>query len=157
VLLPGHCCALKVLNAELAYVAGVQRLFTLPDADVTLDVTARPSDIRAYEQSNGLAVRLPRYSEVILVHRPILSGMTLKLEGETLHNLTDELMTNVYVKGLGMQMDVAAQQVSRLGPGEEVEVNKIYEALLPLLPEGTALAQQNRNVHIALPSLLFLP
>ncbi len=146
-----------VLNAELAYVSGVQSIFTLPDADVTLEFTARPTDLRAYtQQSNVLQLNLPRYSDVILEQRPTLSRVTLRLEGETLQNLTDAAMTNVYVKGLGLQADIAAQQALTLGQGEEVAVNQVYERLLPLLPEGTALAQQETGIHIALPTLLLL-
>jgi hypothetical protein len=146
------------LNAGLAYMGGVKSLFTLPDADVSLALTAHPTDLRAYtQQSELLQLRLPRYSEVIVEQRPMLSSATLKLEGETLQNLTDAAMTNVYVKGLGMQTNLAAQQALTLMQGEEVELNKLYEALLPLLPDGTALAQQNTHIHIALPTLLLLP
>lgn len=145
------------LNADLAYAGGVQGLFTLPDADISLNLIAHPTDLRAYtQQSEVLHMTLPRYSEVVLEQRPTLSSATLKLEGETLSNLTDGIMTNVYVKGLGMQADIAAQQTLTLMHGEEVELNKIYEALLPLLPDGTALAQQETNIHIALPTLLLL-
>jgi hypothetical protein len=144
------------LNADLAYVGGVQSLFTLPDADMSLDTTAHPTDLRAYTQSETLNFPLSRYSEMVLEQRPTLSSVTLRLEGETLQNLTDKTMTNVYVKGLGIQKDIAAQQGLVLQQGEEIELNKIYETLLSLLPDGTALAQQETTTHIALPTLLLL-
>jgi hypothetical protein len=146
-----------ILNADLAYVGGVQSLFTLPDADVSLNLIAHPTDLRAYtQQTDMLYLKLPRYSEVVLEYRPTLASATLRLEGETLQNLTDAPMTNVYIKGLGMQADIAAQQMLTLAQGEEVEVNKLYEVLLPLVPDGTALAQQDTSLHIALPTLLLL-
>jgi hypothetical protein len=144
------------LNADLAYRGGVQSLFTLPNADISLELIAHPNSVRAYMQSDLLHLKLPRYSEVVLEHRPILSSPTLRLEGGTLQNLTDVVMTNVYVKGLGMQSDIAAQQTVTLVQGEEVELSKMYEALLPFLPDGTAVAQHQTDVHIALPTLLLL-
>jgi hypothetical protein len=146
-----------VLNAELAYKGGVESLFTLPDAALSLGLKAHPTDVRAYTQNGDLlSFSLPRYSDVLLEHRPSLSSATLKFEGETLQNLTDAPLTNVFVKGLGAQADIAAQRSLTLGPGEEAELNSVYEALLPLLPDGTAIAQQGPNIHIALPTLLLL-
>jgi hypothetical protein len=142
------------LNADLAYVGGVKSVFTLPNAELSLDFIAHPTDLRAYMQSGSLNFSLSRYSDVVLEHRPTLSGETLRLEGETLHNLTDQPMTNLYVKGLGMQKDIAAQQSLVLQQGEDVELSNVYEALLSLLPDGAALAQQETTTHVALPTLL---
>ncbi len=146
-----------VLNADLAYRGGIQSLFSLPDAALSLSTRAHPTDLRAYtQQGETLELLLPRYSEVILEQRPVLASATLRLEGETLHNLTDRAMTNVYVKGLGAQDDLAAQQTLTLRQGEEAELNGVYENLLALLPDGAALAQQDSRLHIALPTLLLL-
>jgi hypothetical protein len=146
-----------VLNADLAYVGGVRSLFTLPEADVSLKLTAYPAELRAYTQTvDTLELNLSRYSDVILKQRPTLAAPTLKLEGETLENLSGSAMTNVYVKGLGMQENLAAQQRLTLAQGEETQMTKVYEALLPLLPDGAALAQQETSIHVALPTLLLL-
>ncbi len=148
------------LNADLAYVGGVQSIFTLPEADVLLRVSAHPTDSRDYTQhSETLQLNLARYSEVVLEQRPTLATATLRLEGETLQNVTDAAMINVYVKGLGLQADIAAGQTVTLTPGEEIELSNLYEGLLSLVPEGTVLAQQQTaqqqtSVHIALPTLL---
>jgi hypothetical protein len=145
------------VNADLAYVKRVESLFTLPDVSLALNMNAHPTDIRTYTQrGNNLELTLPRYNEVILEHRPELTGETLRLEGQTLLNLTDMTMTNVYVKGLGSQADLAAGGSLELLQGEEPELSSTYEALLALLPEGTALAQSVNTTHVALPKLVFL-
>jgi hypothetical protein len=146
-----------VLNADLAYVSSVHNLFTLPDTTLSLSEQAHPTDLRAYTQNGDtLTVKLPRYSDVMLVQRPVLASTTLQLEGETLQNLTDAPMTSVYVKGLGAQPDVLGQQKLTLQSGEEAKLSDVYEALLPLLPDGTALAVQETRIHIVLPTLLLV-
>jgi hypothetical protein len=122
---------------------------------LSLEVVAHPTDVRAYTQSGLLHLGLSRYTDVLLEYRPTLSAPTLRLGSEGLQNLGDAVMTNVYVKGLGLQQDIAAQQTLTLVPGEEGASTK-YEALLPLLPEGAALAQQGSDIHIALPMLLLV-
>jgi hypothetical protein len=145
------------LNADLAYVKRVESLFTLPDVSLATNGNARPRDIRSYTQrGTTLELILPRYTEVILEHRPELAGETLRLEGQTLHNLTDTALTNVYVKGLGAQADLSAGGSLELLQGEEPELSDTYETLLALLPEGTALAQAANSTHVALPRLVFL-
>jgi hypothetical protein len=145
------------VNADLAYVKSVESLFTLPDVSLASSVNAHPTDVRSYTQrGDNLELSLPRYTEVLLEHRPELAGETLRLEGQTLRNLTDVVLSNVYVKGLGSQADLEAQGRLELSPGEEPELSSTYEALLTLLPEGTALAQSGDSTHVALPKLVFL-
>ena len=146
-----------LVNADLAYVKRVESLFTLPDVSLALNMNAHPTDVRTYTQrGDNLELTLPRYNEVVLEHRPELTGETLRLEGQTLRNLTDTIMTNVYVKGLGNQLDLEAGGRLELSPGEEPELSDTYEALLALLPDGTALAQAGDTTHVALPELIFL-
>lgn len=145
------------VNADLAYIKRVESLFTLPDVSLALDTHAHPTDIRTYTQrGNTLELTLPRYTEVILEHRPGLTGETLRLEGQTLHNLTDMTLTNVYIKGLGAQSDLSAGGSLELMQGEEPELSDTYEALLALLPDGSAVAQSANTTHVALPKLVFL-
>jgi hypothetical protein len=145
------------VNADLAYVKRVESLFTLPDVSLALSTHAHPTDIRTYTQhGDTLELTLPRYTEVILEHRPGLTGETLRLEGQTLHNLTDRTLTHVYVKGLGIQADLSAGGSLELVQGEEPELSSTYEALLALLPDGSALAQAGDTLHVALPKLVLL-
>jgi hypothetical protein len=146
-----------ILNSDLAYVTRVESIFTLPDVTISLTRKARPTDARAYTQRNdNLELTLLRYSEVSLEHRPSLSSETLRLEGQTLYNLTSLPLSNVYVKGLGAQGTLGAGQQLELVRGEDPELSSLYETLLALLPEGTALAQTQDTIHIALPQLLSL-
>jgi hypothetical protein len=145
------------VNADLAYVKRVESLFTLPDVSLSLNTHAHPTDIRTYTQrGDALELSLTRYTEVILEHSSELTGETLRLEGQTLHNLTDVNLTNVYVKGLGAQADLTPGGSLELRQGEEPELSSTYEALLALLPEGTALAQSANTTHVALPKLVLL-
>jgi hypothetical protein len=145
------------VNADLTYVKRVESLFTLPDVSLALTTHAHPTEVRMYTQrGDTFELTLPRYTEVILEHRPELTGETLKLEGQTLRNLTDTTLANVYIKGLGSQADLTPGGSLELAQGEEPELSSTYEALLALLPEGTALAQSSNTIHIALPKLVFL-
>ncbi|MGL4609553.1 MAG: hypothetical protein ACRCYY_07685 [Trueperaceae bacterium] len=156
-----------IVNHELALVHRLESVFTLPQAQLSLNQQARLTALRAYTQHNdSLELSLPRYSEVLLEHRPSLSRETLKLEGQQLYNLTDTPLHDVYVKGLGPQPDLEPGGVQTLTQADVAEVTdvpvtqstvaQIYEALLDLLPDGTALAHADGTFHIALPELLSL-
>ena len=84
--------------------------------------------------------------------KPRLNTATLLLEGNVLINQSDALLHDIYIRGLGQQENLEAGQRLELTPGEE---NNVYETLLPMLPVGTVIARQNRDWHIALPSLDF--
>jgi hypothetical protein len=144
-----------VINSDLALVKRVESVFTLPDATLRLHTKAHPQGVRSYfQQGDSLELTLARYSEVVLVHQPRLTGETMRLEGQTLSNLTNTTLSNIYVKGLGSQRDVVAGAELELVRGEEPELSNVYESLLTLLPDGAVVAESEATLHIALPQLL---
>lgn len=136
----------------LAQVHELRSLLQFPAGEVTVPVSAHPLGSGAYSQApDGVRLAMPRWSRATLLVRPRLEPARLVWRGRNLQNLGDRLLTDVYVLGLGRQASLPPDGTLEMSAGTHNDLPRVYDALLPLLPSGSALASENGRIHVALP------
>ena len=144
---------LVIGGGTLARQGEVRTLFTLPDFTLSLPVPAHPNGPVAFEQAGEtFNIDLGRWSGVQVETRPSLLNAVLQWREGDLVNTGTSGLQDVYVKGLGFQPDLLADErraVSDDGKGGPLP--EVYEQLLVLVPEGSALARAGGTFHLALP------
>lgn len=147
--------AVLVGGGALALRIGVSEVLTLPAGTVDVTSAARAMPVLPYRvDGTGTHVKLGRWSAVNLVLRPALRPSKLRFEGASLHNLSASTLDEVYVTGLGPQVRLAAGAAFVPVPTEDGALPEDYARLVPLLPEGTAIARADQDLWLALPTTL---
>ena len=131
---------------------GLHSVFTLPAGDVTLERVGHPLDARPYLLTpEATTFRLDRWSTAVLATRPGLEPAPLRWRGPELSNEGGEVLTEVYVVGLGHQPQLGPGRSLVPRPTEDRTLPELYTTLVPALPAGSGLALSGRGVVIALP------
>ena len=145
---------LVIGGGTLARQGGVRTLFTLPRATLSLPTPAHPNRPAAFQQTEeGFSTDLGRWSGVQVETRPSLREAALQWRDGDLVNVGTTLLQEVYIKGVGFQPDLleGERRAVRAGEAEGGPLTKVYEQLLVLVPEGSALARAGGTFHLALP------
>lgn len=142
---------LTISAGGLAQELEVMGVFSYPAQTLTLG-SARPLGAASWGLTpSGLTLSLPRWTSVVLLSRPRLSPAALEWRQGELYNRSSEALGDVYIVGLGAQGVLSAgarrppQQLS------DSVVPPLYQPLLPLLPDGTALGRSGGRLYLALP------
>ena len=144
--------SVSVSAGSLALTTEVRSLFRFPAGTLSLPVTARPTPALAYEQhQDELVLSTGRWQRVNMVLRPSVRPAVLHQDDGVLSNTGSVLLTDVYVKGVGRQAPLEAGARQAISAQEDAPLPEVYDRLLPLLSNGTALGRNGGHIHIALP------
>lgn len=147
--------SLSIGGGELAQRLELRSVFSLPQQEVSVPVTAYPLDADEWQaEPEETTLTLARWSAVTLALRPRLEPATLLWEDETLRNNGSVTLGEIFVLGYGVQ----TQGTGALAPGAELEVEvtqdsmipESYEALVAYLPMGSAIARSGGRIFVAL-------
>ena len=145
---------LMIGGGTLARQGEVRTLFTLPRTTLSLPTPAHPDSPTAFEQvGETFSIDLGRWSGVQVETRPSLREAALQWREGDLVNAGTARLDDVYVKGAGFQPDLLADErrTVRVGEADGGPLPEVYEQLLVLVPEGSALARAGGTFHLALP------
>jgi hypothetical protein len=144
--------SLSIGGGELARRLELRSVFTLPSGKISLPISAQLLQLYAYEQkADTLSLEAQRWSALSFMLRPQLEPSQLRWRAGQLSNSSTTPLSDVYVKGLGPQGDLAAGATRAVSSQEETVLLEIYERLLEHLPEHSAIARHDGQIHVALP------
>lgn len=144
--------SLIVSAGGLAYEVDVLGVFSYPAQTLTLEREARPLSAASWRLSPGeLALPIPRWSSLVLVSKPRLRPAALEWHDGDLVNRGTEALGEVFIVGLGAQAPLPAGAIRPPEHLADPIAPPLYEPLVPLLPEGTALGRNGGRIYVALP------
>jgi hypothetical protein len=142
---------LELSRGPLARVERVHSLISLPATEIRREGAAIPQQTLAYWQSNTAThFTAGRWSQSTWIERPRLATASFFWQQDRLVSAHRQPLTDVYVIGYGAQPDFPAGTTLQPQPGEAAP-SETYQALLPYLPDGTALAMYGETIFAALP------
>ena len=151
---------LSIGAGQLANTLELRQLSSLPKSEVSLPILAYPdglSDISlelmtGAEQTTGnLLLRSERWSRHTFRAKPVLEPALLDWHEGQLRNLSSVQLFDVVIKGQGPQMPLNIGESRQGSDNEAVNYSDVYDSLLRLIPDGSALARDGGHIHIALP------
>lgn len=143
--------SLTISAGELAQELEVMGVFSYPAQTLALG-SARPLGTASWNLTpSGLTLSLPRWSSVVLLSRPRLSLSALEWHQGELYNRSGEALGDLYIVGLGAQEALPANARRLPQQLSDSVVPPLYQPLLPLLPDGTALGRSGGRIYLALP------
>lgn len=145
---------LLVSSGDLAFQQSLENLITLPAQQLELSYSAYPDQVVVYAQTpESVTLDAPRWSNLLFVKKPRLTSAVLAWQDNSLVNTSSSTLSAVYVKGLGFQPDLLAGSLVEVQENKSVNPSNLYTALLPLLPENSVIARDNRTIFVALPEV----
>jgi len=134
--------AVGVIGGQLALLHEARESVTLPPAVLDFEAGAGPARPQAYTADDG-GVHVPTraWRSVTMLLPPRVVSAPITVDGLTIRNASRLTLTNLYVTGLGAQNDLAPGATARLAEGEIGAFPDRYDSLVPLLPDGTLVAQ----------------
>lgn len=138
---------LGISGGPLALVTETREVYTLPSATIDFTPTARPLTTRTYRiDDHGAHFAVERWRSVLVAYPPALEDAPLRYERGVLGNAGGVRLHDVYVVGLGPQSDLAPGASRAAAMAEDAPLTPALSHLVPLLPEGTALARSGCDV-----------
>lgn len=143
--------SLIVGQSELAREDALRQFFSYPASTLELPLAARPSEPRPYIQhGERLQLELARWESLRLWQRPRLLRSSFVWQDGQLVNRGARPLQEVYVKGRGPQGTLASGESLSPSNREDGPLASDYQALLALLPPGSALARDGHDLLVAL-------
>ncbi len=134
--------AVGVVGGQLALLHEAQESVTLPPTVLDFQAGASPVGARAYSaDDDGVHVPTAAWRSVTVLLPPRAVSAPLATDGLTVRNDSRLTLTHLYITGLGAQQDLAPGTSARLQVGELGEYPSRYDSLVPLLPDGTLVAE----------------
>ncbi|MDT3681987.1 MAG: hypothetical protein ROY82_05860 [Truepera sp.] len=134
--------AVGVIGGQLALLHEARESVTLPPVVLDFEAGAAPARPQAYfADDGGVHVPTAAWRSVTMLLPPRAVSAPIHIDGLTIGNASRLPLTNLYVTGLGAQSDLAPGGTVRLEEGELGAFPARYDSLVPLLPDGTLVAQ----------------